>query len=97
MKGCAILLAGLASISAMHARTASPRRPAGPETQLKQNCSRCHKLNVVRAQHLSREEWQAELDKMTSMGAKIADRQALLDYLAKKYGATVGDPGERVK
>ena len=55
-------------------------------TQLRRTCTRCHNLDVVRAQRLSREEWVTELDKMTSMGAKIKDRAALLDYLTRKYG-----------
>jgi hypothetical protein len=54
--------------------------------QLRRTCTRCHNLDVVRAQRLSREEWVTELDKMTGMGAKIKDRAALLDYLTRKYG-----------
>lgn len=57
-----------------------------PAKDLRRSCTRCHGLEVVRAQHLSREEWQEELNKMTAMGAKIGNRAALLDYLSKKYG-----------
>jgi hypothetical protein len=57
-----------------------------PAKDLKRSCTRCHTLEVVRAQHLSREEWQQELNKMTAMGAKVSNREALLDYLSKKYG-----------
>ncbi len=49
-------------------------------------CSRCHTLDVVRAQRLTREEWEDELRKMTRMGAKIPNRAALLKYLTKTYG-----------
>jgi hypothetical protein len=59
---------------------------AGPEAQLERSCSGCHKLDVVRAQHLSRWEWSRELDKMTRMGAKIDDRKRLLNYLARNFG-----------
>jgi hypothetical protein len=60
-------------------------RPVSPEVELKRRCTRCHQLGVIRAQHLSRAEWNRELDKMTAMGAKVSNRAALLDYLAKKY------------
>jgi hypothetical protein len=59
---------------------------ANPAAELKRTCTRCHNLDVVRAQRLSREEWETELNKMASMGAKIKDRAALLDYLMRKYG-----------
>jgi hypothetical protein len=57
-----------------------------PAAQMKRTCTRCHNLDVVRAQRLSREEWATELEKMASMGARIKDRAALLDYLTRKYG-----------
>jgi hypothetical protein len=57
-----------------------------PAKELKRNCTKCHSLAVIRAQHLLREEWEQELNKMTAMGAKIANRAALLDYLSRKYG-----------
>lgn len=62
---------------------------ADPAAELKRTCARCHKLDVVRAQRLSREEWERELDKMSGMGAKIRNRAALLDYLTRKYGPEV--------
>ena len=68
---------------------------ADPAAELKRTCARCHKLDVVRAQRLSREEWERELDKMTSMGAKIGNRAALLDYLTRKYGPDGKPPSVR--
>ena len=59
---------------------------ATPASELKRTCVRCHNLDVIRAQRLSREEWATELDKMAAMGAKIKDRAALLNYLARRYG-----------
>lgn len=50
------------------------------------SCQRCHSLETVAAQHLSREEWGDELRKMTAMGARIRNRDAVLDFLAQKYG-----------
>ncbi|MFN7997464.1 MAG: hypothetical protein U0Q18_27855 [Bryobacteraceae bacterium] len=58
------------------------------ERQLKRSCTGCHDLDVVRAQRLSRHDWNRELTKMTLMGAWIADREAMLEYLEKKYGET---------
>ncbi len=57
-------------------------------SQLKRTCSRCHSFDVVRAQRLSREEWERELAKMSLMGAKIENHAGLLDYLTKHYGDT---------
>ena len=62
---------------------------ADTAAELKRTCTRCHGLDVIRAQRLSREEWERELDKMSSMGAKIRNRAALLDYLTRRYGPKV--------
>jgi mono/diheme cytochrome c family protein len=59
---------------------------ASGEQQLQQSCTACHRLDVVKAQRLSRWEWSRELDKMESMGAKIQERKKLLDYLYKNFG-----------
>lgn len=90
MSRAAVSLLVLAS-----AVTARPHRPPSQESQLKRSCTRCHRVDVVHAQHLSKHEWDLELDKMTAMGAKIADREALLDYLVKKYGPPAADAGEK--
>ena len=58
----------------------------GGEQQLERSCTACHRLDVVKAQRLSRWEWSRELDKMQSMGAKIQERKTLLDYLYKNFG-----------
>lgn len=68
---------------------------ADPAAELKRTCARCHSLDVVRAQRLPREEWETELDKMSSMGAKIRNRAALLDYLTRKYGPDGKPPSVR--
>jgi hypothetical protein len=64
---------------------ASPPAP-NPALEIKRNCTRCHNTDVIRAQHLSRQEWDVELKKMESMGAKVDNRKALLDYLTRRYG-----------
>lgn len=68
---------------------------AGPAMEMKRTCTRCHSLDVVRAQRLSREEWESELDKMGSMGAKIRNRAALLAYLTEKFGPEPKRPAVR--
>ncbi len=40
----------------------------------------------MREARLSREDWRLELDKMTTIGAKIQNRKVLLDYLVAHYG-----------
>ena len=92
MRAAVVVLA--CGVSCAIAVSGRARHVINSESELKKTCTRCHGLNVVRAQRLSREEWNRELDKMTAMGAKIADRNSLLDYLAKKYSNRIGDPGE---
>ena len=64
--------------------SAAPSR--GGAAQLRRVCTKCHALEVIRAQRLSREEWESGLTKMTLMGARIENRRLLLDYLEKRYG-----------
>ena len=59
---------------------------AAGKRELYRACRRCHELNVVRAQRLSRQDWERELEKMTLMGARIRNRAALVDYLSATYG-----------
>jgi hypothetical protein len=59
---------------------------ASGEQQLQRSCTACHRLEVITRLRLTRWEWSRELDKMTSMGAKVQNRKALLDYLTKQFG-----------
>ena len=65
---------------------------ASPQTELRKTCTRCHDLEVIRAQRLTRQEWRTEVRKMERMGAVVRNREELLDYLAKKYGRRAGQP-----
>jgi hypothetical protein len=56
------------------------------EKEIQRSCTACHRVDVIQAQRLTRWEWSRELDKMTNMGAKIANRKALLDYLSRNFG-----------
>lgn len=49
-------------------------------------CTPCHSLRLNHSQRLSRATWSKEIDKMSGWGARVTDREALLDYLAANYG-----------
>ena len=55
-------------------------------------CVPCHSLRIIHSQRLSRATWNRELDKMTGWGTKIADREALLEYLVANFGDDKAPP-----
>ena len=63
--------------------------PPGPmQAKVKATCTQCHNAARITEQHFTRAEWSTELDKMTGLGADIADadRPAFLNYLSKNFG-----------
>lgn len=50
-------------------------------------CFGCHDDHMMQQQHLSRPQWDRELNKMTGWGAplKPEDREAILDYLSAQF------------
>jgi hypothetical protein len=63
--------------------------PPGPmQAKVKATCTQCHNAARITEQHLTKEEWSTELDKMVGLGAAVedADRPALLKYLSKNFG-----------
>ncbi|MFY9560342.1 MAG: hypothetical protein WAQ52_08930 [Terriglobales bacterium] len=63
--------------------------PPGPmQAKVKAACTQCHRASRITEQHLTRQEWSKELEKMAGLGAEVADsdRAALLNYLAKNFG-----------
>ena len=74
------------------ASTASPQRsstlPALEPPSSFKGCLACHDEDVIVQQRLTRAQWDGEITKMTGWGAKVsdADRSAILDYLAGRYG-----------
>jgi len=63
--------------------------PPGPvQAKVKAACTQCHNAARITEQHLTRQEWSTELDKMVGLGAEVqdADRAALLNYLSKNFG-----------
>jgi len=79
----AMVLAGAAVLGASAADQATLERGQKEEAR---SCVPCHSLRLIHSQRLSRATWSKELDKMTGWGTRIADRDALLEYLAANYG-----------
>ena len=73
-------------LTAFSMLAAPPAAADAGRKEVLRTCQRCHSLETVAAQHLSREEWGDELRKMAAMGARIRNRDAVLDFLAQKYG-----------
>jgi hypothetical protein len=84
-----VLLAGflIASFSLAGAQT-KPLPPGPVQAKVKATCTQCHNAARITEQHLTRQEWSTELDKMVNLGADVpdADRAALLNYLSKNFG-----------
>ena len=62
------------------------------QAKVKAACTQCHNASRITEQHLTRQEWSAQLDKMAALGAEIpdSDRPALLSYLSKNFGPEKG-------
>jgi mono/diheme cytochrome c family protein len=69
------------------------------KAKVKATCTQCHAPARITEQHLSREQWAAELKKMEGLGAVVseADRKAILDYLAGNFGPQKGKPKTALK
>jgi competence protein ComEA len=64
--------------------------PAGKGKELVENtCGSCHGLDVVVAQHASKDGWASIVDYMVSRGASgtPAEIQTIVEYLAKNFPA----------
>lgn len=86
----------LASVVIVFAQAPSqPGKPLPPgpmQAKVKASCTQCHNTDRITEQHLSREEWSQKLEKMEGLGAVIpdADRNGILNYLAKNFGPEKG-------
>jgi mono/diheme cytochrome c family protein len=76
----------LAAAFAVAAVAADPAVLARGESEQARNCVACHSLRIVHSQRLSKAAWGRELDKMAGWGTKVADREALLEYLTANFG-----------
>ena len=62
------------------------------QAKVKATCTQCHNASRITEQHMTREQWSSELEKMEGLGASIpdGDRAAILAYLSKNFGAQKG-------
>jgi hypothetical protein len=62
------------------------------QAKVKAACTQCHNTSRITEQHLSRQQWSDQLEKMEGLGAVIqdADRNAMLTYLTKNFGPAKG-------
>jgi hypothetical protein len=63
------------------------------QAKVKAACTSCHNTTRITEQHMTRQQWSAQLQKMEGLGAVIpdSDRNAMLNYLTKNFG-----PGKNV-
>ncbi len=89
------LLASVILASAQAPSAPGKPLPPGPmQPKIKAACAQCHNTTRITEQHLTRQGWSVELDKMEGLGAVIpdADRSAFLNYLTKNFGPEKGAP-----
>ncbi len=89
----ALLLVSINLAVAEDAATPGKRLPPGPmQAKVKAACTQCHNATRITEQHMSRQQWSDQLDKMESLGANIPaeDREGFLKYLTKNFGPTKG-------
>jgi sulfite dehydrogenase (cytochrome) subunit B len=88
-----LIVAFAAGLSAATAQENTITLKPGPGLdKVQTNCSTCHSLDYIpmNSPFLNAAGWNAEVTKMIkAMGAPIddADAKAIVDYLAKNYGA----------
>jgi hypothetical protein len=67
--------------------------PPGPmQPKIKAACTQCHTAARITEQHMTRQQWSDQLEKMEGLGAVIpeADHNAFLNYLTKNFGPEKG-------
>lgn len=62
------------------------------QAKVKAACTQCHNTARISEQHLTRQQWSDQLDKMEGLGAVIpeGDRDAMLAYLFQNFGPAKG-------
>ena len=77
---------GAALVIASSALATDPAVLTRGEKEEAANCVACHSLRIVHSQRLSKAVWNREIDKMAGWGVKLADRDALIEYLLANFG-----------
>lgn len=93
-----ISLAAIFLVCVLIAAAQAPSEPGKPlppgpmQAKVKAACTQCHNTDRITEQHLTREEWSQKFEKMEGLGAVIpdADRDGMLNYLAKNFGPQKG-------
>jgi hypothetical protein len=62
------------------------------QAKVKAACTSCHNTTRIAEQHMTRQQWSDQLEKMEGLGAVIpdSDRNAFLNYLTKNFGPQKG-------
>ncbi|MGB8009970.1 MAG: hypothetical protein WCF68_00020 [Terriglobales bacterium] len=94
------LFAAIVLVSAQAPSAPGKPLPPGPmQPKIKAACTQCHNTNRIAEQHMTRQQWSDELEKMEGLGAVIpdADRNAFLNYLTKNFGPekSAGQAGKK--
>jgi hypothetical protein len=69
------------------------------QPKIKATCTQCHNTTRITEQHMTRQQWSDQLEKMEGLGAVIpdADRNAFLNYLTKNFGPQKGAAKDAAK
>jgi hypothetical protein len=68
------------------------------QPKVKAACTSCHNTTRIAEQHMTRQQWSDQFEKMEGLGAVIPDedREAMLNYLTKNFGPAKGaKPAEK--
>ena len=77
-----------ACFAAAQAAPGKPLPPGPMQAKVKAACTQCHNASRITEQHMTRQQWSKQLEKMEGLGAMIpaADRNGFLTYLTKNFG-----------
>jgi hypothetical protein len=82
--------------------TSAPGKPLPPgpaQAKVKAACTQCHNASRITGQHMTRQQWSGQLEKMEGLGAVIpdSDRNAFLNYLTRNFGPEKGAAKDAAK
>lgn len=87
-----LLTAILVAWASIASAQTKPLPPGPVQAKVKAACTQCHNAARITEQHMTRQEWSDQLDKMIALGAEVsdADRPLFLNYLSKNFGPEKG-------